>query len=153
MRKSCAYPTSTRDEARFPCIGSTAILRSPSNMTSGLTSFRQLQRFSGNTVPSLEEHHVQHSKSWIALCTPNRLEMSVIPLLRLKSYANFPHATQEEASPSNMMWEGSCVCYPKWNGDLDALSRKKAGFPCSGLNAGSNFISQVKGCLNPLWRP
>ena len=29
-----------------------------------------------------------------------------------------------------------------WNGPRDALMRKKAGFPCSGLKAGLSFISQ-----------
>ena len=33
----------------------------------------------------------------------------------------------------------------KWNGPRDALTQKKAGFPCSGLNAGSYFISQDEG--------
>ena len=43
------------------------------------------------------------------------------------------------------MWERRGVSCLKWNGDLDALSRKKAGFPCSGLNAGLSFISQDEG--------
>ena len=30
----------------------------------------------------------------------------------------------------------------QWNGPRDALTQKKAGFPCNGLNAGSYFISQ-----------
>ena len=33
----------------------------------------------------------------------------------------------------------------KWSGHRDALTRKKAGFPCSGLNEGSPFISQDEG--------
>ena len=33
----------------------------------------------------------------------------------------------------------------KLNGPRDALTQKKAGFPCSGLNAGSYFISQDEG--------
>ena len=40
---------------------------------------------------------------------------------------------------------GPGVCCPKWNGDFDAMSRKKAGFPCNGLNAGSSFTSQDEG--------
>ena len=43
------------------------------------------------------------------------------------------------------MWEGLCVFYLKWNGPREALTQKKAGFPCSGLNAGSYFISQDEG--------
>ena len=38
-----------------------------------------------------------------------------------------------------------CVFCLKWNGPRDALTQKKAGFPCSGLNAGSYFISQDEG--------
>ena len=43
------------------------------------------------------------------------------------------------------MGEGPSVCCLKRNGHQDALTRKKAGFPCSGLNAGSSFISQIEG--------
>ena len=44
-----------------------------------------------------------------------------------------------------VMWEGLCVFCLKWNGPRDALTQMKAGFPCSGLNAGSYFISQDEG--------
>ena len=37
------------------------------------------------------------------------------------------------------------MCRLKWNGHREALTRKKAGFPCSGLNAGSSFISEIEG--------
>ena len=47
----------------------------PSNTTSGLSSFRELQRFPEYTFPSLEEHQIQHSNSRKAPCTPNHLEM------------------------------------------------------------------------------
>ena len=43
------------------------------------------------------------------------------------------------------MLEGLCVFFLKWNGPRDALTQKKAGFPYSGLNAGSSFISQYQG--------
>ena len=43
------------------------------------------------------------------------------------------------------MWEGLCFFCFNWNGPRDALNQKKAGFPCSGLNAGSSFISQEEG--------
>ena len=43
------------------------------------------------------------------------------------------------------MGEGLCVFWLKWNGPPDALTQKKAGFPCSGLNAVSYFISQDDG--------
>ena len=41
-----------------------------------------------------------------------------------------------------VMWQGLCVFCLKWNGPRDALTQKKAGFPCSFLNAGPYFISQ-----------
>ena len=43
------------------------------------------------------------------------------------------------------MLEGLYVFCLKWNGPQDALTQKMAGFPCSGLNAGSYFISQDEG--------
>ena len=43
------------------------------------------------------------------------------------------------------MWKGPCVFCLKWNGPWEALTQKKAGFPCSGLNSGSSFISQNVG--------
>ena len=44
MQNSSVYHKSTRDEAHFPFIGSIAIPCSTSYRTSGLTSFRKLQR-------------------------------------------------------------------------------------------------------------
>ena len=43
------------------------------------------------------------------------------------------------------MWEGPWFCYLKLSGYRDSLTRNKVGFPRSGLNAGSSFISQVEG--------
>ena len=43
------------------------------------------------------------------------------------------------------MWEGPCVFCLKWNGPWEALTQKKARFPCRGLNSGSCFISQDEG--------
>ena len=43
------------------------------------------------------------------------------------------------------MWERLCAFCLKYNGPRDALTQKKAGFPCSALNAGSSFISQDEG--------
>ena len=45
IQKSSVYPNSNRDEAGFSCIGPRAIVHSPVNMTSVLTSFRQLHKF------------------------------------------------------------------------------------------------------------
>ena len=73
IQKSCVYPNSTRDKAAFSCIGSRAILHSPGNMTSGLRSFRQLQKFRKNPVKCPEELEIQHSNSRKALCTTKSL--------------------------------------------------------------------------------
>ena len=43
------------------------------------------------------------------------------------------------------MWEGPCFFCLKWNLPRETLTQKKAGFPCSGLNSGSCFISQDEG--------
>ena len=49
------------------------------------------------------------------------------------------------------MLKGPRVCFLKWNGYRDALTLKKVGFPCSGLNSGWSFISQDEGiCESPL---
>ena len=43
------------------------------------------------------------------------------------------------------MCEQLCVFFLRYNGPRDALTQKKASFPCSALNAGSSFISQDEG--------
>ena len=43
------------------------------------------------------------------------------------------------------MRERLCVFCLNYNGPRDALTQKKAGFPCSALNAGSFFISEDEG--------
>ena len=56
------------------------------------------------------------------------------------------HKHLKRILPSEIgMWEGLCVFWLKWNEPRDALTQKKAGFPSSGLNAGSSFISQYEG--------
>ena len=49
-------PKSTRDEAHFPFIAGIAIPCSTAYSTSGLTSYRKLQRFPETTVSSLYEY-------------------------------------------------------------------------------------------------
>ena len=56
MQNSSVYCKSTRDEAHFPFIGSTAIPCSTSYRTSGFTSFRKLQKFTETPVSSLYEY-------------------------------------------------------------------------------------------------
>ena len=56
------------------------------------------------------------------------------------------HKHLKRCLPSEIgMLFGLCVFFLKWNGPRDALTQKKAGFPCSGLNAGSYLISQDVG--------
>ena len=56
-KQNClVHPKSTRDEAHFAFIGSIAIPCSTSYRTSGLTSFRKLQRFPVAPVSSLYEY-------------------------------------------------------------------------------------------------
>ena len=43
------------------------------------------------------------------------------------------------------MLEGPCVFCLKWNGRRETLTQKNVGFPCSGLNLGSCFMSQEEG--------
>ena len=58
------------------------------------------------------------------------------------------HKHLKRSLPSEIvMWEGLCVFCLKWNGPRDALTQKKAGFPCSGFNTGSFFISQEEGMM------
>ena len=56
MQNSLLYPKSTRIEAHFPFIDSLVIPCSTSYRTSGLTSFRKLQRFPDIPVSSLYEY-------------------------------------------------------------------------------------------------
>ena len=56
MQNSSVHPKSTRDEAHFHFIGSKAIPCSTSYRTSGVTSFRKLQRFPETPDSSLYEY-------------------------------------------------------------------------------------------------
>ena len=47
---------------------------------------------------------------------------------------------QKLVRESNSVFSASSILTPR-----DTLTEKKAGFPCSALNAGSSFISQVEG--------
>ena len=75
MQNSSVYNKSTRDEAHFPIIASIAIPCSTSYRTSGLTSFRKLQRLPETPVSSLYEYKFQPSNSRKAPCTPYRPKM------------------------------------------------------------------------------
>ena len=67
------------------------------------------------------------------------------PVFNLRGKPTF-HKHLKRSLPSEIgMWEGLCVSCLKWNGPWEVLTQKKDGFPCSGLNAGSYFISQDEG--------
>ena len=53
--------------------------------------------------------------------------------------------TSRGVFPQKYVCEGICVFCLMWNVPRYALTQKKAGFPCSGLNAGTSFISQDEG--------
>ena len=101
-QKSFLYHKSTQDEARFPCIGSRAIVNSPSNMPSGLTSFRQQQKFPKNPVKCPEKHEIQHSNSRKAPCTPKSLGKIADYQTSTKQECYLSTSTSEEASLSYM---------------------------------------------------
>ena len=63
----------------------------------------------------------------------------------MKRYDNFPQAPQEEDSLNNRYVTGTLSLLPQVNGHRNALTQKNAGFPSSGLNAGSSFLSQDEG--------
>ena len=54
-------------------------------------------------------------------------------------------STSRLASLRNRYLRGTLCFLTQVNGPQDALTQKKPGFPCSGLNAGSYFISQDEG--------
>ena len=56
IQNTSVYHKSTRDETHFPFIGSIAIPCSTSYRTSGLTSFRKLQRLTETPVSGLYEY-------------------------------------------------------------------------------------------------
>ena len=114
-------------------------------MTIDLSTFRQLQRFSETTVQSLEEHQVQHSNSRKAPFTPDHLEMRADSLASTKVVCQLSTSTSRRGFPLQHGCERDPEFAAKSNGHRDALTRKKAGFPYSGLNAGSSFISQGEG--------
>ena len=107
------YPKSTQDEARFPCIGSSVILHSSSNTTSGLTSFRQLQRLRENIVPSLEEQQVQHSNSRKAPSTPYCFEMRADSLALTEEVSQLSISNSRGGFLSNRYVRGTLRLLPQ----------------------------------------
>ena len=97
-----------------------------------------------------------HPKSKRTPISAQQLEESSVHPISSRDDSWFPgldwrgkptfHKHVKRRCPSAIdMWEAPWIFCLKWNGHPDDLTRKKAGFPCSGLNAGSSFISQDGG--------
>ena len=144
MQKSSVHPKATRDEAHFPFIGSIAIPCSTAYSTSGLISFRKLQRFPETPV-SIYMNIRFSTATRGKLHAPRIISKWELILFDWRGEPTF-HKNLKWSFPSAIgMWEGPCVFCLKWNGLREALTQKKAGFPCSGLNSGTSFISQDEG--------
>ena len=81
-------------------------------MTSGLTSFRTLQRFPETPVSSVEEHQFQHSYLRKALYTTFSLQMRADSLASTEEVCQ-PQEPQEEASLSNRYVRGTLSLLPQ----------------------------------------
>ena len=75
---------------------------------------------------------------------------SWIPIFDWRGWPTFQKHLKWSFPSAVGMWEGPCVFCLKWNGPREALTLKKAGFPCSGFNLYSSFISQVEGISESL---
>ena len=111
----------------------------------GVRSFRQLQRFPETPVLSLEKQQFQDSNSRNFPCTLYHLKMRADSLASTEEQANNPQAFQEEASLSNTYVRGTLSLLPQEEWTPRCPDSKKTRFPCSGLNAGSYFMSQDEG--------
>ena len=139
------YTKSSGNEGQFPCHGSRAIPHSTSYTTSGLNSLRQLQKFPETPISIIEEHQFLNINSRNAQCIPNHLEMKADSQVSTEEVCSFTQTPQEEAPHSNKYVRATLSLLPQWNGHRDAQTQQKTVFPCSGLNAGSSFISQDEG--------
>ena len=76
---------------------------------------------------------------------------SWFPVFDWKGEPPFQKHLTRSFSSAIGMWEWPCVFSLRWNGPWEALTQKKAGFPCISLNSGSSFISQDEGmCESPV---
>ena len=145
MQNSLVYPKSTRDEAHFPFIGSIAIPCSTECSTSGLTSLRKLQRFSETPASSLYEYSFQHSIVKKVPCTTYHLKMRADSLSLTEEVSQFSTITSSGVFPQQYVGEWDSVLSVSSGMYRERPYSKKAGFPCSGLNLGSCFMSQDEG--------
>ena len=109
MQNSSVYPKSTRDEAHFPFIGSIAIPCSTEYSTSGLTSVRQLQRFSETPASCLYEYPFQHSSSKKVPCTTYRLKMRADSRSLTEEVSQFSTSTSTGVFPQQYVGERNSV--------------------------------------------
>ena len=72
-------------------------------------------------------------------------EWEWFPVFDWRGNPNFLKHLKRSLPTEIVMWEGLCVFCIKWYVPRDELTQKKAGFPCSGLNTASYFISQNEG--------
>ena len=147
------YHKSTRDPARFPFIGSRAILRSVS-YTTGFTSFRQPQRFPETPASNLEEHQFQQSHSMKAPCTTYHLEMRADSQVSTEEQANFPEASQEDASFSNRYVRGILSLLPQVEWTLKCPDSKEGWISLQWLECRLVFhLRRGRDVCIPCWDP
>ena len=99
------------------------------------------------TQPSQVETNINFSRAaWGMFRAPNIISgWEWFPVFDWGGKPTF-HKHLKRSLPSEIgMWEELCVFCLKWNGNRDALTQKKAGFPCIFLNAGPYFISEDEG--------
>ena len=128
-----------------------AIPHSPSN-TSGLTSFRQLQRFPENTVPSLEEHRRQQSNSRRAPCTPNHLEMRGDSLDSTQEECQLSTSTSRRGFSQLYERDPEFAASSGMYTELPSL-KARPDFPAVTQIQACVSSHNMKGCLNALLRP
>ena len=142
MQNRLVYPKSTEAEAHFPCIGSIAI-----------TLLHHIQLVASHTLGESRNSLRHPSQVWRNISFSKQLEESSMhhissgderwfPIFDWRGKPTFQKHLKRSFPSRICMLEGPCVFSFKWNGSQDSLTRKKAGFPCRGLNAGSSFISQ-----------
>ena len=109
MQNSLVYPKSTRDEARFPFIGSIPIPCSTEYSKSRLKSLRKLQRFSETPASSLYEYSFQRSSVKKVPSTTCHLKMRADSLSLTEEVSQFSTGTSSGNFPQHMVGERDSV--------------------------------------------
>ena len=130
----------------YPALAPQPFPRSTSYRISGLTCFRNIQRFPEIPASRLEEYQFRVQQLEESSVRPlSSQDENWFPVFDGRGKPTFHKHLKRSFTSEIGLWEGPCVFCLKWNGPREALTWKKAGFPCSGLNAGSSFISQDEG--------